>query len=247
MRYLSFGLAVMLISAAVQAEAQLNEQFSYSDGPLMTVSGGAWFHEWDGLDDPIVSSGMATMGTGPTHYSDGERNFNGVLGASGDSATFSFDFGTVNTTWTDEAYSFWLSPWNATDGQLFDQSVEFVFGSGVGARDTMRFYSLEDFQNTRELGRIPMGQMLHFSGAMTRVGDSVNYTIAVNGTDMGSGSFSLIGSNSLNNTEIYGGGNTGTFEGNFDNLTLEPVPEPTSILCVLAGTAYLFRRGRRQQ
>ena len=51
------GILVFLVSATLAGAALLlDDSFSYSDGPLVTVSGGVWVHHSGSAGEVMVSS-----------------------------------------------------------------------------------------------------------------------------------------------------------------------------------------------
>lgn len=243
MRKFSFA-AVVLWGISSQGSAQLFEPFDYEDGPLSKVSGGTWI-VWPDYDDAPVVSGAVQFsedGLRPRGESDVYRPFAGVLTESGQFATFSFDF---NIRQNEGGKShFWISPYE-NDQQVVDQFLRIRFDPGPFGDLWIR--AEEGLGNgTSRIGfrgYFPRGSYT-VSGLITRVDGWASYELYLNKEFAATGAFALNHANGISVAELYSHptGRTGGFA--FDNIEIQPVPEPITVFGVLGAVLFVVKRRR---
>lgn len=240
------ALSLVLFRAC---SAQLYESFDYADGPLTEVSGGTW-QLWPGTTrDVRVENGKAHLETGFSAVTaDVIRPFDGVLKNWGDSTRFSFDFSCQWVTRFSEDYHFYMSPW--VDGQqIIGNSLFFTFSKTEDPNSLVTMIALEGNGSTwelRELGRFSRETEFHVSGIMTRANQYVSYVLNVNGYEYRPSIFSLTRSEGINLAEMFGRSfDSRMANGAFDNIVIEPVPEPGAALVFVSGGLAFLRRRRK--
>ena len=245
----SMTLAVSLHGARA---AGIVEDFSYTNGGLIAVSGNAW-ELWESGDDATVVDGAARY----EDTTDVIRSFPTVLSAPGDTATFSF--------------SMWIAAANTIEGYeiAFEPSSEpfglgntnygsgialgFDFLNGPAGMSTIQVAEGwgdiiigNESVNTVEIGAMTAGVTHRVSISLERGAAQTSYSVYLDGLLLHSGNCVINDIRGINSVELDQAGLQGTPAGFaiIDDLVI--VPEPTSVLLLAVGScAGLITRRRR--
>ena len=92
LKFLSATLCAFAASASMHAQVLIDEDFTYSDGVLTTVSGGAWSAHSGGGSTPVMtSSGAIVLNHGSGSREDVNLSFGGFTLGAGQTLVSSFD------------------------------------------------------------------------------------------------------------------------------------------------------------
>jgi hypothetical protein len=233
--------------------AGLLEPFSYSNGNLTTVSGGAW-QLW------APGAGNATVVNGAARFEDTTdviRTFPAVLTAPGQSATFSFTLNIAAAN-SAEGYEVAFEPSSAPFGSAntnygsglalgFDyltgptglSTIQVAEGSGVPRGDN-------GGNTIVQVGTMSAGVTHSISITLTRGASNTAYSLFLDNTLLRSSTFVLNDSRAINALEFDQAGAPGD-AGSFatiDNINI--VPEPASCALLALGCAALLNVRRRR-
>jgi hypothetical protein len=241
--------ATWFTSNATTTGAGLVETFSYGNGNLTTVSGGAW-QSWGGGGNATVVGGAARF----EDTTDLIRAFPAVLIGPGDSATFSFTLN-VAVANTSEGYEVAFEPSSAPfgfgntnygsglalgfdylDAPAGRSSIQVAEGSG-------NFSPSNAGNNIVQIGTMTTGVAHTISISLLRGVTSTAYPLFLDGSLLHSGTLVINDPRGINSVEFDQAGSTGSPVGSalLDDLCV--VPEPaTSVLLIIVSAAFLSRR-----
>jgi len=232
--------------------AGLVEPFTYSNGNLTAVSGGAWqFWEPGAGDASAVNGAMRFDGS-----TDVIRTFPAVLTVPGQTATISF---TINVNVADNLEGYAMdflpssAPFSASTNYGNQFSLGFDYeafanqGDGRASIDVAEGGSANAFER---LGSMSQAATHSIRVELARGAANTSYSLFVDEIFLHSGSFLLTDPRGMNAVELEQSGASMPDANGFaivDNLTVTVTPEPTScILLALGCTALLTVRLRRK-
>ena len=243
------AIALWLSSSPHANSTGIIEPFSYPDGNLTTVSGGAWqFWEPGAGDASVVNGAMRFDGS-----TDVIRTFPAVLTGPGQTATISFTIN-VNIADTSEGYAMDFlpssAPFNANTNYGNQFSLGFDYeafanqGDGRASIDVAEGGSASPFER---LGSMTAGATHSIRVELARGAANTSYSLFVDESFLHSGSFVLTDPRGMNAVELEQSGASSPDANGFaivDDLRI--VPEPASFpLLALGCTALLNVRRRR--
>ena len=228
--------------------AGLIETFSYADGPLTSVSGGAWQFWEPGAGNATVVNGAARF----DGLTDLIRYYPAILTAPGQTATFSFtlNVAVANTT---EAYEIALAPssgfggFNSTayDNGLILQfdyksapagmsSIEVAEGLGTGLGNTLV-----------SLGFMTTGVTHAIDVTLARGATNTAYSLFLDNTLLRSATFVLSAAGGINALEIDQATSSPSVAGSALIDDIRIVPEPSFAWLLAAGGVWLMAQRRQ--
>lgn len=241
------GLALV----AGVAQAQLNETFTYADGPLTTRAGSPWTL-WDPASsaDSNVVSGVAVTQNG----SDNMTSFANTLQTTGSSINYSFDFLSEDSVGAGTNPNFNIvfapatSPWASGTNDNYNNSFGAVFNQDAASGGMASVAALEGQGTTGFFyyasGFMTTGTFHHFNGTVTRTATGATHTMLMDGNLIFTGTFALTDARGINSVEFYKS-NTGTNNGRFDNIVVTAVPEPATLIGLAIGGLALLKKRRK--
>jgi hypothetical protein len=241
--------ALWLSSSPTANSAGLIEPFTYSNGPLTTVSGGAWqFWEPGAGDASVVNNAMRFDGT-----TDVIRTFPAVLTAPGQTATITFTIN-VNIADTSEGYAMDFlpssAPFNANTNYGNQFSLGFDYeafanqGDGRASIDVAEGGSASPFER---LSSMTEGATHSIRVDLARGAANTSYSLFVDGGFLHAGTFLLSDARGMNAVELEQSGASTPDPSGFatvDNLTITPEPAGFALLA-FGGIALLSARRRQ--
>jgi hypothetical protein len=254
--FLTGAVALWLSSSQSANSAGLIEPFSYNNGNLTSVSGGAW-KLWGVGGNATVVNGAARF----ENTTDVIRPFPAVLTAPGEIATFSFtiNVAAANTT---EAYEVAFEPSSAPFGPgntNYGSGLAFGFDAldapaGMSsmqvAEGSGNFSSTNAGNNFVYLGNMTTGVTHTFALTLARGATYIDYSIFLDNVLLYSNNsfppfFRITDLRAINSVEIDQAGAAGSPLGSalIDNITI--VPEPASCALLAFGCAALLNFRRR--
>ena len=250
---IGFASTLLLLIACVprSQSAGIVETFSYSDGNLITVSGGAW-QSWGGGGPATVTNGMARY----EDNTDVIRAFEPVLTGAGQTATFSFtiNIAVANTT---EGYEMAFEPSSAPFGfgntnygsglaLGFDyltgpagmSTIQVAEGSGIPTPDNST-------NNIVQVGTMSAGVTHTISISLARGAANTSYSLFLDNTLLRNGTLIINDARAINSVEFDQAGSQGTAAGFaiIDNLMV--VPESTTYVALAWGASLTLLTRRR--
>jgi len=223
----------------------LTEPFTYSNGSVTTVSGGAWqFWEPGAGNGTIVNGAFRFDGT-----TDVIRSFPSVLNAVGDSATISFTIN-VNIANSTEGYALDFLPasapfgsGNTNYGNQFSMGFDYMTsGAGLASIEIAEGGSPQ----TVLVGTMAQGITHSVRVDLVRGQQNTSYSLFLDNSFLHSGTFLLSDARAINAAELEQSGASSPSATAFalvDNLSV--VPEPASSTLLLLGALGSLTHRRR--
>jgi hypothetical protein len=249
-RLIAAGVTFWL-SSNPSGQAALVEQFSYSNGSLTAVSGGAWqFWESGAGDASVVNGAMRFEGT-----TDVIRTFPAVLTAPNQTATITFTI-SINIADTSEGFAIDFLPssapfnTNTNYGNQFSLGFDYEYftneGDGKSSVDVAEGAGGGNSNITR-IGAMLAGTTHSIRVELARGATNTNYSLFMDNSLLRTGSFLLTDPRGMNAVELEQSGASSPSTTGFaivDSLVV--VPEPAAFLMLAAGSLTLLRRRPRE-
>ncbi len=243
-------IALLLISQPAARAQGLDEPFSYSNGQLTSVSGGAW-RFWD------MAAGNATVVNGAARF-DGStdliRTFPAVLTAPGATATFSFTLNIAEVSFR-KGFEIAFVPASAPFGPAntnYGNSLVLQFDydgaptgmAGIGVAEGL---GNGNVNFVHDVGSMSLGATHSIDVSLSRGGTNTAYSFFLDNIPLRNSSFVLTDPRAINAVEIDQAGSfeVGTRTALIDNLRV--TPEPSTCLFLVAGGIPLLNTRRRHR